>query len=167
MEDGTVVLPRRSLIVLCGPAGAGKSTFAREFVQRNGLASTAVVSSDACRMMLCDTLDSVAPADWPILRSRMFELFLTVVGLRLSLGRPTLADGINLRMEVLPRLRELAAAHGCHSALVVFDMALGTCLSQNAPRARPLPEEQIRLHRRALDAALPRFAEQGWDRSWS
>jgi predicted kinase len=151
--------------VLCGPAGAGKSTFAREFVQRNGLAATAAVSSDACRTMLCDTIGSVAPDEWPILQPMTYELFLSVIGMRLALRRPTLADGVHLHMELRPRLRELARTHRCTSALVVFDMALETCLSQNAPRVRPLPEETIRRQRRALDAALPGLGEEGWDQA--
>ncbi|MGN6698880.1 MAG: AAA family ATPase [Thermomicrobiales bacterium] len=96
MIHDTVILPHRSLIVLCGPAGAGKSTFASAIVQRNGLANTAVVSSDACRLMLCDDIRSVTADQWSTLQPHTFQLFLTIVGMRLSLGRPAIADGVNL-----------------------------------------------------------------------
>ena len=52
-----ITVPLRTLMVLCGPAGSGKSTFARRFVERHeeqGIRSTAIVSSDACRALVCD-----------------------------------------------------------------------------------------------------------------
>lgn len=73
-----VTLPPRSLVVLCGPAGAGKSTFAGSVVRSNGLASTTVVSSDACRVLLCDDPRTVARELWPVLQPKTFDLFLTI-----------------------------------------------------------------------------------------
>lgn len=163
MEAETVVVPRRSLIVLCGPTGAGKSTFARDVIQRNDLASTALVSSDACRLMLCDDLSSVAPDEWPVLQLKTFDLFVTIVGMRVSLDRPTIADGVNLYLDVRPRLRELARTHGFPCTLVVFDMTVETCLLQNTQRSHRMPAEQIRDQRQLLDEAIPHLAEEEWD----
>jgi predicted kinase len=160
----TVTLPPRWLIVLCGPAGAGKSTFAGSIVRSNGLAPTTVVSSDACRVLLCDDPRTVAREVWPVLQPKTFDLFLTIVGMRLSLGRPTIADGVNLHMELRPRLLELARTHAAASVLVAFDVSVETCLSQNAQRGRQMPEEQIRAQRQALEASLPGLAGEGWDR---
>ncbi len=159
-------LPRRSLIVLCGPAGAGKSTFASAVVQRNRLATTAAVSSDACRLMLCDELISVTAEQWATLQPNTFRLFSTIIGMRMDLGRPALADGVNLYGELRTALLGQARAHEYRSVLVVFDLSLETCLAQNAQRAetRRIPEWQIRDQRRMLDDALPRLAGEGWDR---
>jgi predicted kinase len=52
-----ITIQLRALVVLCGPAGSGKSTFARRFVGRHeeqGIQSTTIVSSDACRALVCD-----------------------------------------------------------------------------------------------------------------
>ena len=166
MIHDTVLLPRRSLIVLCGPAGAGKSTFASAVTQHNGLANTAVVSSDACRLMLCDDIRSVAVDEWATLQPNTFRLFLTIIGMRLSLGRPAIADGVNLYAELRSGLLGHARTHEYYSALVVLDLPLETYLAQNAqrPETRRLPEEQIRAQRQFLDNLLPRLAEEGWDR---
>ena len=144
MRDGDLILPRRSFVALCGPAGSGKSAFAHEFVRRNGLATTAAVSSDTCRLLLCDALRSVKPSEWPLLQVQTFELFLSIIGRRMSLDRPILADTVNLYLELRPRMLQLAKAHGYPTALVVFDMSLATCLEQNAQRGATIPEDNIR-----------------------
>lgn len=164
MANEAVTLPRRSLIVLCGPAGAGKSTFAGDVARRNRLAPTAVVSSDACRLTLCDETGSLTAAQWATLQPNTFQLSLTIVGMRLSLGRPAIADGVNLHPELRAGLLGHARAHGYPSALVVFGVSLETCLAQNERRARHMPEWQIRGQHEALHDLMPRLAEEGWDR---
>jgi len=165
MTDDLLTLPRRSLIALCGPAGAGKSTFARDFIQRNDLPATTVVSSDACRLMLCDDPRSVAPEQWARLQPNTFQLFRVVIAMRMRLGRAVLADTVNLYGDLRPEMLTFAQTQEYRSALVVFDIPLETCLAQNQQRdpARRIPEPQIHDQRRLLDEALPRLAEEGWD----
>ena len=46
-----IIIPQGSLMVLCGPAGSGKSNFARTFVeehQAQSIKATAIVLSDLC-----------------------------------------------------------------------------------------------------------------------
>ena len=53
----TITVPRRSLLVLSGPAGAGKSTFARKIIDQHrhkGFRPTMIISSDSCRALVCD-----------------------------------------------------------------------------------------------------------------
>lgn len=160
-----VSLPRRFLIVQCGPAGAGKSTFAADFVQRKCLPVTTVVSSDACRLMLCDDTRTVSPAQWEALQASTFRLFLTVIERRVGLGRPVVADGVNLHAELRSALVGFARACAYRSLLVVFDVPLATSLARNARRAegQRIPERQIRAQRQALDDVLPRLTDEGWD----
>lgn len=169
-DQQLLTLPRKSLVALCGPAGSGKSTFAASVVRNNGLAGTAVVSSDACRLALCDELASVQAAQSMELNSRTFELFATVITMRMGLGRPVIADTVNLwPRELLPTahrgaLLELARKHGYRSALIIFDVAPETCLARTAGRAGPaIPEDLVRFQRATLDAALPGLPGEGWD----
>lgn len=165
MANEAVSLPRRSLIVLCGPAGAGKSTFVRSIVQRNHLTQTAVVSSDVCRLMLCDETRSLTQEQWAILQPNTFQLFLTIIGMRMNIGRPTIADGVNLHRELRTGMLDLARKHEYPTALVVFDMTLETCLAQNEQReeGRRIPEWQIEAQRKALGEAVPHVRDEGWN----
>jgi protein phosphatase len=165
MADERLVLPRRSLIVLCGPAGAGKSTFAGEFARRNRLATTAVVSSDACRLLICDETSSLTQEQWATLQPNTFQLFLTIVGMRMGIGRPAVADGVNLHADLRPRLLDLARTHQYWSLLVAFATPVETCLLRNATReqGRRIPEWQVRAQSQRLDEDLPNLAAEGWD----
>jgi predicted kinase len=163
MSPAAITLPRRSLIALCGPAGAGKSTFATEVVRHNRLAPTVHVSSDTCRLLLCDETTSLTAEQWAILQPNTFQLFLTIIGMRLSIGRPAIADGVNLHPELRTGLLTHARTHTFTSALIVFDFALDTCLAQNAQRDRHMPEWQIRAQHETLHDLMPRLPDEGWD----
>ncbi len=165
MANEVVSLLRRSLIVLCGPAGSGKSTFVSSIVQHNHLTPTAVVSSDACRLMLCDETRSLTQEQWAILQPNTFQLFLAIIGMRMNIGRPTIADGVNLHRELRTGMLDLARKHEYPTALVVFDMPLEACLTQNVQReeSRRIPEWQIEAQRKALDEAMPRLSDEGWN----
>ena len=163
VANDVLTLPRRSLIVLCGPAGAGKSTFASEVVQRNQLAPTAAVSSDACRLVLCDETASLTEAQWATLQPNTFQLFVTIIGMRLAIARPAVADGVNLHPEIRAGLLDHARTHDYPTALIAFAVSVETCLTQNAQRGRHMPEWQIRGQHEALHNLIPRLAEEGWD----
>lgn len=98
-----------SLVVLCGPAGSGKSTFAaRHF------APTAIVSSDRCRAMLGDDERNLSVSP------EAFELFHTIIDRRLRLDRLTVADSTALRPDARRTLLEIARRHAAPVSLVVF-----------------------------------------------
>jgi len=147
-----LALPCDALVVLCGPAACGKSTFARRhFVE------TEIVSSDRCRAMLADDEDS----QW--VSGRAFEVFYTLIGHRLELGRMTVADSTGLERSSRARLLSLARRSGRPAHLLVFDVSLETCLARDVTRRRRVGRAVIERHRAALSAQLPRLGQEGFD----
>jgi len=93
----TIKLPHRTLLVLCGPAASGKSTFA---VQR--FSQTTIVSSDHCRALICDDATNQQ------VNRDAFDLFYYIIRKRIFLGRFTVADSTALHADARRRLREMA-----------------------------------------------------------
>src|SRR5579872_525075 len=100
-QTPTVIrLPFRTLLALCGPAGAGKSTFA---AQR--FSPTAIVSSDHCRELICDDMSNQN------VNRDTFDLFHYIINKRLWNGRFTVADSTALYAEARYKLLDLARRH--------------------------------------------------------
>jgi protein phosphatase len=158
----TITLPQRTLIVLCGPAGAGKSTFARKFVELHraqGCKPTSIVSSDYCRAMICDDETNQQ------VNRDTFDLFYYIVRKRLFLGRLTIADSTALQANARQTLIEMARRYQYHSCLLVFNMSLQTCLAhdQHQTRGRTVGEKVISYHLQILQQALQEIPQEGWD----
>jgi len=158
----TIALPQKTLIVLCGPAGAGKSTFARKFVelhQAQGCKPTSIVSSDYCRAMICDDETNQQ------VNRDTFDLFYYIIRKRLFQGRLTIADSTALHANARQTLVEIAQRYQYHSCLVVFNMSLQTCLAhdQHQTRGRMVGEKVISYHLQILQQALLEIPHESWD----
>src|SRR5437762_12381815 len=120
-----VRVPPRTLLVLCGPAGSGKSTFA---TKRFG--PTIIVSSDHCRELICDDASNQQ------VNRDTFDLFYYIISKRLYLGRFTVADSTALYPEARRQLLELAQRYGYLASLLIFNVSAATCLERNRKRER-------------------------------
>lgn len=161
-HTSTIALPQKTLIVLCGPAGAGKSTFARKFVelhQAQGCKPTSIVSSDYCRAMICDDETNQQ------VNRDTFDLFYYIIRKRLFQGRLTIADSTALQANARQALIEIARRYQYHCSLFVFNMSLETCLAydQHQTRGRKVGEKVIYYHLQILQQALPAIPHEGWD----
>src|SRR5881392_3335896 len=95
-------IPELSLVVLVGPSGSGKSSFARRH-----FLPTEVLSSDVCRALVSDNeVDQSATQD-------AFELLHYLAGKRLARGRLTVVDATNVQPDSRKPLVALARAHHC------------------------------------------------------
>ncbi len=158
-----IVLPQRTLLVLCGPAGSGKSTFAHAFVDRHrawGLRRTTIVSSDQCRALICDDESNQQ------INQQTFELFHLLIDRRSEQNRFTIADSTALQADARQRLLEQAQRHEYATCLCVFNMSLHTCIEndQRATRGRIVGKDVIAYHVGLLAQALERIPQEGWDK---
>jgi len=118
-------VPDPALVLLVGPAGARKSTFARRQFR-----PTEVLSSDACRALVADRED-----DQRATRDA-FEVLHLVAAKRLARRRLTVVDATNTLPSARRPLLALARAHGVPAVAIVFDLPEPVLQDQNRRRRR-------------------------------
>ena len=138
-----ITLP--ALVVLVGPSGAGKTTWARKrFVERS------IVSSDELRGRVgLHDYDQKASSD-------AFEVLEGIVEARLRRRLTTVVDTLGLDPASRRRWIEMAHLAGLPAVAVHFDTPAGECRSRNKQRARPVPA-------RVLTKQIQRYADPGGD----
>jgi polynucleotide kinase-phosphatase len=152
----TLRIPENALVVLVGPAGSGKTTFAARHFR-----PTEVVSSDRCRAMVSDDEgdQSATPA--------AFALLNHIVRKRLERMRLTVIDATNVEREARRSLRRVARDHDVQAVAVVFDLPLALCLERNRARAdRTVLDEVVREQAEHLRRSLPTLEREGFHRVW-
>jgi protein phosphatase len=81
-----IAVPQLSFVILMGPSGSGKSTFARKY----SLPSK-VLSSDACRAMVCDDENQQAAT------IDAFDVLHFIARKRLARGRLSAVDAAKVQ----------------------------------------------------------------------
>src|SRR5438270_1212435 len=147
-----ITLPRRTLLVLCGPAGSGKSTFA---AQR--FSPTTIVSSDFCRAMICDDETNQQ------VNRDTFDLFYYIIQKRMILGRFTVADSTALQADARRKLRELSRRFGYLGCLLIFNIPPEICLERDKMRQRIVGEQVVAYHSGLLQRTLQDAPHEGWE----
>ena len=147
-----IQISTRTLVVLCGTAGAGKSTFARQHFKL-----TQVVSSDTCRALICDgeCTQDIDPDT--------FDLFHFIIQKRLKLGRLTVADSTALYDFARRRLLDLARHTAYHTCLIVFNIPRAVCLQRDQQRPRHVGEAEICTQDALLQEALQQIHSEPWE----
>jgi protein phosphatase len=119
-----IALPELCLVLLVGPSGSGKSSFAGRHFR-----PTEVVSSDFCRGLVSDNEnDQSATSD-------AFDLLHTILRKRLARGLLTVVDATNVQPEARKTLIELAREFHVFAIALVFDLPERLCQERNALRA--------------------------------
>lgn len=148
----TIIIPRNTLVVLCGPAGCGKSTFAAKH-----FLPTRVVSSDDCRARVSDDPTNQAVS------GHAFDLMHFIIEKRLYLSRLTVADATNLKREDRRPLIKIARRYNFNTAAIIFDIPLDLCLARNRARERVIPEVALIAQYELLLKTLRAIDREGFD----
>jgi len=116
-------IPELSLVILMGPSGSGKSTFAGKHFK-----PTEVLSSDFCRGLICDDKDNQdATKD-------AFDVLHVITRKRLAMGKLTVVDAANVRLEDRKPLITLAREFHCVPVAIIFDLPAELCQQRNCAR---------------------------------
>ncbi|MGA1366925.1 MAG: AAA family ATPase [Blastocatellia bacterium] len=146
-------LSARSLVLLIGASGAGKSTFCRRWFR-----PTEVLSSDHFRAMLTDDESDQS------VNEEAFGLLYQVMAERLSRGRRTVLDATSVRAEDRQRPMALARQYGGSLVAIVFALPPSLCRSRNAARPqRRVPEAVLEWQLEQVAASLELLPREGFD----
>ena len=147
-----IAIPELCLVVLIGPTGSGKSTFAARHFK-----STEVVSSDTCRAMVADdATDQSATPD-------AFALLNFIAATRLRAGRLTVIDATSVQPRARKPLVGLAREHDCLSVAIVLNMPEALCLTRNKDRPeRSFGPHVVRNQAAQLKRSLRRLRREGF-----
>lgn len=148
-----LILPRRTLLVLCGSTGSGKSTFAaRRFP------ATSIVSSDRCRGLVCDDESEQA------FNKDAFDLFYYILRKRMMNGFFCVADSTALTPSARKELRTISRHYGYYGCLLILMTPPEICIQRNQQRARQVGESVVNYHASLLPQVLDDAPKEGWER---
>lgn len=147
-----ITLPDFSLVVLIGPTGSGKSSFARKH-----FLETEIVSSDHCRALVSDDeTDLAATGD-------AFDLLMYTAGIRLKRRLLTVIDATSVKREDRAKLVALARKYHALPVALVLDIDPKTCHERNRNRPnRDFGEHVARNHSKALRRGLRGLKKEGF-----
>lgn len=140
-SDGPVIdLPEPCLVVLIGPAGSGKTTFAARHFDPDE-----VVSSDALREAIVgDAADQSA-------NRVVFAALHRKVARRLAARSSAVVDATNVERHARRALLRLGARSEVAVVAVVLDLSLAETVARNDRRpGRAVPADVVERHHRML-----------------
>ncbi len=147
--------PDRGLVVLCGPAGSGKSTWAARWAPPG-----AVVSSDQLRAVVSDDESDQTATEVA------FSLLHQIADERLRRDLLVVVDSTALEALHRDELRQLAENHGRPARAVLFDVPLETLRQRNGRRRTPVPEDILERQDREFRQTLDDIAREGFETIW-
>ncbi|MGL4238255.1 polynucleotide kinase-phosphatase, partial [Tabrizicola sp.] len=147
-----ISIPDFSLVVLVGPTGSGKSSFARKH-----FLETEIISSDACRAVVSDDeTDQAASGD-------AFELLRLTAGIRLRRRRLTVIDATSVQPRDRAELVQLARQYHALPVALVLNIDADLCHERNKGRAnRDFGPHVPRNHSQALRRGLRGLQKEGF-----
>jgi protein phosphatase len=139
-----IELPSAALVVLVGPAGSGKSTFAARHFRPDE-----IVSSDAIRERLTgDAADQTR-------NKAVFRILDAEVAALLRANGRAVVDATSAERHARRSLVRLADTAHLPAIAIVLALPLAVVLARNARRpGRPVPDDVVRRQWHALERSL-------------
>jgi protein phosphatase len=145
-------IPELSLVVLMGPSGSGKSSFARKHFK-----PTEILSSDFCRGLVADDENDQSATD------DAFDILYAIARKRLAAGRLTVIDATNVQPEARKSAIALAREFHVLPVTVIFDIPERVCHERNQLRAdRTFGPHVIRQQMQSLHRSLGALQREGF-----
>jgi alkanesulfonate monooxygenase SsuD/methylene tetrahydromethanopterin reductase-like flavin-dependent oxidoreductase (luciferase family)/predicted kinase len=145
-------VPDPALIVLIGPSGSGKSSWAAaRYLPRE------IVSSDQLRGVVGSSehdLDASADA---------FSLLDQIVAARAGRRLAVVVDTVGLDQDRRLGYLDLARRVGLPAVAVVFSTSAAVCRDRNRGRDLPVPAAALAGQLRRMPAVLAQLTAEGWD----
>jgi len=151
-EAKRIRLIRPSVVVICGPAACGKSTFAARHFR-----PTQIVSSDQARALVCDDERDQR------FQTQAFALLNFIIEQRLSINRLCVVDSTALTQPARKSLLDLARRHRVPCVALVVDVPLATCLERDAKRERTVGAPAIERQYQLFEQAKAMIGQEGFD----
>jgi len=147
-----VRLIRPSIVVLCGPAACGKSTFAERHFR-----PTQIISSDWARARVCDDDRDQR------FNAQAFALVHFLLEQRLTLNRLCVVDSTALTATARKELLDLAKKLQVQIVAMLFDVPLETCVERDQKRERSVGRAVIERQYQIFEQAKAAIRQEGFD----
>ena len=151
-QEKRVRLVRPSIVLLCGPAACGKSTFAQRHFR-----PTQVISSDWARGRVCDDERDQR------FHTQAFALVRYLTELRLGLNRLCVVDSTALTPSHRRDFLELAKRYQVPSVVFLFDVPLEKCIERDRSRERTVGSQVIERQYLAFAQTKADIRQEGFD----
>jgi polynucleotide kinase-phosphatase len=147
-----ITLPELSLVVLIGPSGSGKSSFARKH-----FGQFETISSDFCRGLVSDNENEQSATN------AAFAVLHFIAAKRLERGLLTVVDATNVQPEARKPLVELARQFHVLPVAIVLDLPERVCQDRNKARPdRSFGPHVIRQQQSQLRRSMRNLQREGF-----
>jgi protein phosphatase len=151
-EKLELTIPHGALVVLIGPSGVGKSTFANRH-----FSSTEILSADVFRAYVSDDANNQSAS------RAAFDIVHFIARVRLGRRRLTVIDATNVLGKARKPLLELAFRRRAVAVAIVFDLPQDLCKERNGRRTdRTVPDNVIEEQYVRMKRSLERLESEGF-----
>lgn len=151
-EQKRIRLVRPSIVVLCGAAACGKSSFAAHHFR-----STQVISSDRARALVCDDERDQR------FQAQAFALLHFLIEQRLSLNRLCVVDSTALTQSARRSLIDLARKYQVPCTVILFNVPLEVCVARDQARERSVGRAVIEHQFHLFEQARASIKDEGFN----